>query len=312
MAALAERLGHSPDDRIAVVHVDDIGMCHASNEGAFECLDNGPATCGSLMVPCPWFEEAAARARANPGLDLGVHLTLNAEWAHYRWGPVAGRDRVRSLLDADGMLPRTLAEVMTRARPDEVEIELRAQIERALEAGVDVTHLDSHMGTVMTPPFIGIYSRLAREYRLPLFVFRPDEATLASRGMGGLAPLFAPVVDELEAEGFPIFDGFDIDSLDFPPGGGLAHNRARLERLPRGVSWLICHAARMGDELAAISADAHAREFERTFFGGAAGRQLFDEQRIRTVGMRALRDALRRNDARAPGSDAETKTRTRG
>lgn len=293
MATLAERLGFRSDDRIAVVHVDDIGMCHASNDGAFECLENGPATCGSIMVPCPWFGEAAERARANPDLDLGVHLTLNAEWPHYRWGPVAGRDRVPSLLDADGMLPRTLHEVVQNAKPAEVEVELRAQIDRALAAGVDVTHLDSHMGTVMTPPFVGIYARLAREYRLPLFILRPDEATLESRGMAGLAKLFAPVVEELAAEGVPIFDDFDIDSLDFAPGGGLAHNRARLERLSRGVTWLICHAARMGDELAAISADAHAREFERTFFGGEPGRRLVAEHGIRTTGMRALRTLMR-------------------
>ena len=86
MVTLAERLGFERDDRVAVVHVDDSGMCHASNEGGFECLENGPATCGSIMVPCPWFGEAAERARANPDLDLGVHLTLNAEWAQYRWG----------------------------------------------------------------------------------------------------------------------------------------------------------------------------------------------------------------------------------
>lgn len=293
MPTLAERLGLSATERVAVVHVDDIGMCHAANEGAFECLSNGPATCGSIMVPCPWFGEAAERARTSPGIDVGVHLTLNAEWEHYRWGPVAGRDRVRSLVDDDGMLPRTTLEVMQRARPEEVEIELRAQIDRALAAGLDVTHLDAHMGTAMMPPFVGIYARLAREYGLPLFVIRPDEATLAARGIAGLAKVFAPVVDELDAAGFPILDAFDVDSLGFAPGEGLAHNARRLAGLAPGVTYLICHAAKMSDELAAISADAHARELERTYYGGEIGRRAFAEAGVRTVGMRALRDLVR-------------------
>jgi len=162
---LAERLGFDPTDRVAIVHADDIGMCHAANEGAFEALANGPATCGSIMVPCPWFREAADHARAHPELDLGVHLTLNCEWDHYRWGPLAGRSAVPSLLDDQGFLPRTTLEVAQRARPEEVAIELRAQVERALEAGVDVTHLDSHMGTCFFPQFVEVYGGLAREFK---------------------------------------------------------------------------------------------------------------------------------------------------
>ena len=113
---LAERLGFAAEARVAIVHCDDIGMCHAANQGAFEALANGPATCGSVMVPCPGFAEAAERARALPGLDLGVHLTLNAEWPRYRWGPVAGARAVPSLLDAEGCLPRTTQETLARLR----------------------------------------------------------------------------------------------------------------------------------------------------------------------------------------------------
>jgi predicted glycoside hydrolase/deacetylase ChbG (UPF0249 family) len=268
-------------------------MCQAAKEGAFEALEKGPATCGSVMVPCPWFRDAAERARAKPELDLGVHLTLNAEWRHYRWGPVVGASAVPSLVDERGYLPRTSAEVLARARPEEVEIELRAQLERALAAGIDVTHLDAHMGTAWLPPFLGSYARLAREYRLPVFAVRPEHTDLVALGAEGTAELYRQVLDGLEADGIPILDGFNADSLRFEPGGGEAHNAARLAGLRRGVNYLICHPARDGPELAAITPDAHMRDFERRFYGGEAGRRAFEEQGLRRVGMRPLRDLMR-------------------
>jgi len=292
---LAARLGFAPGERVAVLHVDDIGMCHGANEGGFEALARGPATCGSVMVPCPWFPDAAERARANPAADLGVHLTLNSEWDRYRWGPVAPRERVPSLLDDEGYLPKTLPEVLAKARPEEVEIELRAQVERALGFGIDVTHLDAHMGTALMPPFVGIYVRLAREYRLPVFVVRPSPQQLEAQGVSAaFAKIFAPIADALERDGWPILDAFCADSLGFAPGRGLEHSRKRLDALPPGVSYFITHAAKAGDELhAATRGDAHAREFERTFWGGEAGRRELEARGIRTVGMRALRDLLR-------------------
>jgi predicted glycoside hydrolase/deacetylase ChbG (UPF0249 family) len=295
---LVERLGFAKGERVAVVHVDDIGMCHAANEGAFEALENGPATCGSVMVPCPWFAEAAVRARLDPALDLGVHLTLNSEWEHYRWGPVAGRSAVSSLLDEAGFLPRTTLETVQRARPEEVEIELRAQVERALASGIDVTHLDSHMGTCFFPPFVGIYGRLAREFDLPLFVVQPDQAALDRAGIGAALPVILRLVDEIADTGVPILDGFDANSLGFEDGDGEAHNHARLRGLAPGVSYLICHAARGGEELSAVTPDsAHQRDFERRFYGGPEGRRALESEGIRTVGMRALRDLMREGRA---------------
>jgi predicted glycoside hydrolase/deacetylase ChbG (UPF0249 family) len=245
------------------------------------------------MVPCPWFQEAAERARANPRFDLGVHLVLNSEWPHYRWGPVAGRERVPSLLDAQGFLPRTTLETVQGARPEQVEIELRAQIERALAAGIDVTHLDSHMGTVFFPPFVEIYARLAREYRLPALAVRPDKAALERAGLAGAEPLLRQVCDAFEAAGLPVLDGLDANSLDFRPGEGEAHTRRRMEGLGPGVSYLIIHPAKEGEELRAISADAHARAFEHAFYGSARGRDAFAAAGVRTVGMRALRELAR-------------------
>ncbi len=290
---LAERLGFAPDARVAVVHVDDIGMCHAANEGGFEALRNGPATCGSLMVPCPWFAEAAEWARAEPELDLGVHLTLTSEWSNYRWGPVCGRDAVPSLCAPDGRLWPTAAQVEAHARPEEAERELRAQIETALEAGIDVTHIDSHMGTAFLRPFISTYARLAREFELPLFAVLPRNIP---RDAKNLPEGLQAVLDETLAlldEGVPVLDGYDADSLSFAPGAGLEHNQKRIAALGPGVHYLICHAARGGDELEAIAPEAHCRDFERGFYGGPQGRDALAAAGVETVGMRALRELMR-------------------
>ena len=271
---LAERLGFSAKDRVAVVHCDDIGMCHAANEGAFEALANGPATCGSVMVPCPWFAEAARRARENPGLDLGVHLTLGSEYPQYRWGPVAGAAAVPSRVDEEGCFPRTAGEVVEQAKPEEVEVELRAQLERALAAGIDVTHLDAHQGTCLMPPFAPVYAALARRYRLALFIVRPDAQALALLGRESAPSLYSALID-------------------FAPGDGEAHNARRLAGLGVGINYLVCHPARGGEELSAITPDAHARDFERSFYGGDAGRRALEAAGVRSVGMRPLRDLVR-------------------
>src|SRR5690606_4509522 len=160
---LAERLGYGPEDRLLIINCDDLGACHAANVGTYEALRDGIATSATLMVPCPWSREAAARYR---GEDVGVHLTLNAEYDLYRWGPIT---RAPSLLDGDGGFPRTVTDVWEHADLDEVRRELRAQIERAILWGFDVSHLDSHMGTLqLRPEFFDVYLDLAVEFELPI------------------------------------------------------------------------------------------------------------------------------------------------
>lgn len=293
MSTLAERLGFAATDRVAIIHADDIGMSHAANEGAFEALAKGPATCGSVMVPCPWFNEAARRAREHPEFDLGVHLTLTAEFSDYRWGPVSARAAVPSLLDAEGHLPRTAREAIGAAKADEIRAELRAQLTRALEAGIDVTHIDAHMGTCFYPPAFEAYVDLALEFRLPAFLVRPARELTDSMGLAPFAEQMRRVVERAASAGMPIVDAVDFDSLGFEPGQGEAHNHARLDALAPGVTYLICHPAKAGEELGAITDSAHAREFERTFYGGEAGRRALAERGIRTVGMRALRELMR-------------------
>ena len=178
----AERLGHPRDAKLVILHADDLGVAHSENAASLDALDKGAINSGSVMMPTPWVTEIAEYAKRNPNADLGLHLTLNSEWRSYRWGGLAPRDRVPSLHDADGTFPRETRTTAQRAKQDEVERELRAQIERAHAIGIRPTHLDSHMAALYeTPELFATYLKVARAYKLPFlhFIGRPSPANVA-------------------------------------------------------------------------------------------------------------------------------------
>jgi chitin disaccharide deacetylase len=161
--SLAERLGHAPDAKLLIISCDDLGSCHAANVGVYSALRDGVATCASLMVPAPWARHAAA---AYDGDDLGVHLTLNCEHESYRYGPIT---HAPSLLSGEGGFPRDVPDLWEHADPAEVLRECRAQIERALAWGIDVSHLAPHLTSItLRPEFFDVYLELAIEFRLPV------------------------------------------------------------------------------------------------------------------------------------------------
>ena len=161
-----ERLGHPASARLLILHADDLGMSRSVNRATFEALEKGWITSASVLVPCPWFPDVARWAKAHPEADLGIHLALNSEWTGYRWGPLSSRDKVPSLLDPDGYLPLEETAVVARAKPAEVEAELRAQVDKARAAGVRISHLDSHMATLFrTPELFAVYRGLGVHLR---------------------------------------------------------------------------------------------------------------------------------------------------
>ena len=163
MTELAERLGYDSDTRLVIVSCDDLGSCHAANEGVYRALRDGFATCASVMVPAPWARHAALEYS---GEDIGVHLTLNAEHPVYRWGPITHSP---SLLSGDGGFPRDIDDLWEHADPEEVRRECRAQIERAILWGFDVSHLAPHLTAItLRPEFFDVYLDLAIEFRLPI------------------------------------------------------------------------------------------------------------------------------------------------
>lgn len=173
--SIAERLGYPANAKLLILHADDLGAAHSVNMASFDALDKGAISSASVMIPTPWIAEVAAYARTHPNADLGLHLTLNAEWETYKWGSVESKDKVASLLDSAGTFPSETAPVAAKAKPLEVERELRAQIDRALALGIRPTHVDSHMGALFTTPeLIATYVKVARAYGLPFLALRGD------------------------------------------------------------------------------------------------------------------------------------------
>ncbi|HKK43099.1 MAG TPA: polysaccharide deacetylase family protein, partial [Bacteroidales bacterium] len=166
---LAQMLGYPADTKLLIIHADDMGLCQSVNEACETAFGNNSITSGSIMMPCPWAYDIALWTKNHPGLDVGIHLTLTAEWDHYKWGGVSSSDQVSSLLDSNGYFYPTVEALGKAAKPEEAAKELRAQIDRAISLGVNPTHIDTHMGSVMaTPALVKIYLSLADEYHLPV------------------------------------------------------------------------------------------------------------------------------------------------
>ncbi len=233
---LAQRLGYPADAKLVVINADDLGSCHSANVGVFECLATGTVTSASLMVPCPWAREASSRYR---GEDIGVHLTLNAEYELYRWGPIT---YAPSLLGGDGGFPRTMQDVWDHADLDEVRRECRAQIERAILWGFDVSHLDAHMGTLqLRPEFFDVYLELAVTFGLPLRMVSAS----TERYLGFPARAVA-------AEAGAVFS----DHLRLVPGVGSRQTfEKELRTLRAGVTEFLLHPAVGSAELRSLATD---------------------------------------------------------
>ncbi len=305
MNAALKKLGFGPRDRVVVLHADDLGMCQATVSAFADLVEFGLMSSASTMVPCPWFLGAARYCREHPQVDVGVHLTLNSEWATYRWPPLSTRDPASGLLDDEGYLPRRQQPVFDRAPAAAVEQEVRAQVRRAVAAGIDVTHVDTHMGTVAHPRFLPAYAQVALEHGVPCFALHLDEnGWRRRRGFDGeSAAAAARLVQELEARGMPLFD--HMTSLPLHESHDrLAAAKARLDALPPGLSLFIFHPAQDTPELRAITADWPSRVADYQVFTSAALRDYVRAAGIQVIGYRPLRDLLRSSLGTSGGATA--------
>jgi chitin disaccharide deacetylase len=284
--SLAERLGYARDAKLVIVHADDLGMTHSVNAASMKGLESGLVNSASIMVPCPWFPEMADYVKTHPDTDFGLHLTLTSERVFYRWGPVAPRDRVPSLVDSNGYFHLNWTGTV-RIDAKEVELELRAQIERALAMGVRPTHLDSHQYRLFQNGAEIFQSalRVAHEYKLPVFMVRD---WFADR----------PYLESSLSAGDLVVDHTVTIEPGVAPEKWADFYTKALKNLQPGVTVFIIHLAFDDDEMRAATRERDTwgsawRQRDFNFFTSAEFRALVEEQNIKLVTWRELAHAAK-------------------
>ena len=277
---LAERLGYGPQAKLLIVHTDDLGMAHSVNAASIKAMESGLVNSASIMVPTPWFLQIADWAKKNPKADLGLHLTLTSEWTPYRWGPVLPKDHIPSLIDEAGYFYLTEDVVAAKAKPHEVEAEIRAQIERAKSFGIQPTHLDSHMRTLLqNATLLEVFLRVARDYKLPVGVWRE----IAEQ------PDFAPLFREDDA----ILDWLETIGPEVPAEGWGAWYTNVIRNLEPGVTELVIHCGYDHPEMQAATHEhpnwgSAWRQRELDFLTSETFRRLLKDNGVQLVTWREI------------------------
>ncbi|MCA0453189.1 MAG: polysaccharide deacetylase family protein [Chloroflexi bacterium] len=289
-----KKLGLADNDRAVIIHVDDVGMCEATLSAYDDLMDFGLISSAAVMVPCPWFPQTAAYCRKHPEVDMGVHLTLTSEWDGYRWAPISTADLASGLIDDEGYFYRRQPPVQERGTPEAARTEMKAQIDRALAAGIDATHTDSHMGTIAHEKFLPAYVELATAYKLPpTILFRGDKVGFRARGLGDeLATMAADASEKAELGGIPLLDhefGLPLDR----PQERLGQAKQAFSNLQPGITHFYIHAAKDTPELRAIAPDWESRVADYETFLSSELRDFIRNQGIHVIGNRVLRDLMR-------------------
>ena len=291
--SIIEKLGFDASDKVVIFHIDDMGFSHASNVASFECLDFGIASCGSILVPAPWFLEVASICRDNPKYDVGIHLTFTCEYDLYRWRALSSVDPKSGLLDSEKSLWRTSEEAIANVTVAAAELEMRAQIQMALDNGIDITHIDTHMGTVIDPKFLPIYLKMTREFNVPAFLPRVNKEMLIEVGLGDTADVIIKMFSQLEAKGVPMLDHIIIDT------GGEYTDKTEyycklFAEIKPGLTHFLFHPAKMSPELEGITPDSAGwRDQDYKAFKDPRLKECVEKNDITIIGYRKIRDYLR-------------------
>jgi predicted glycoside hydrolase/deacetylase ChbG (UPF0249 family) len=285
---LAEKLGYAKDVRLLIVHADDVGETHSVNAATFEALESGYVNSASLMVPCPWFSEAADFAKTHPDADLGLHLTLTSERVYYRWGPTAPQDQVASLVDGNGYFHHDW-EQHPPIDAKQVETELRAQIQRAMAMGVRPTHLDSHQYRLIEngKELFAVFLKLGHEFRLPIFVAREWFVQYPY--------LESTLIEPQDV----VLDHTVTISPDVTPEKWADFYRQALKNLQPGITEFVIHLGFDNEELRAATREratwgAAWRQRDYDFFSSAEFRSLLGQQHIKLITWRELAEVAKR------------------
>lgn len=285
----AERLGWPRGSRVVIFHVDDAGMSYDSNMGTIQAMEKGVATSTSVMMPCPWVPQFAAYVQEHPQIDVGVHLTLNAEWKNYRWGPVAGRSVVPGLVDPQGYLWRGVEQTAVNGSPDEFEAEIRAQLDKALAMGIQPTHLDSHMGTCFQMPFIERYVKLGIEKQIPVMIFGGHLQHVGEE-VGAFRPMLMILAATVWNAGLPVLDDLVTQPTKAADYDGRKRELIELLRtMQPGVTQIIVHCTATTEVFQHISGSGPARQAELNLMLNPEVRSFIKDQGIVLTTWRELK-----------------------
>ena len=287
---LAELLGYPRDSKLLIIHADDMGLAHSVNMACIKAFDNKSITSGSIMVPCPWAPEIEAWVKDHPGIDVGIHLTITSEWDLYKWGGITPADQITSLLDKNNYFYPSVENLGKVAKGAEAEKELRAQIDRAIASGVQPTHLDTHMGSVLAnPELIKIYLNLSEIYHLPILFpraylswFQPDMAK------------------SMESKVFLIDNLFMLEPKMITAKWIDAYKKA-IETMKPGLNQMIVHLAIDNDEMQAITKghDDYGsawRQHDLDMISSPEFKELLKTNHIILIGWRQIRDLMKTTD----------------
>lgn len=287
-----QRLGFSETDKILIIHTDDIGMCQATIDAYADLYSAGTISSGAVMVPCPWFLSPVEYARAYPQTDLGVHLTLTSEWKTYRWRPISTSDPASGMIDREGFFYHWREEAQEYGNPSAVGKELEAQIQAAISAGMQPTHVDTHMYTLIHPKYLETYLNTAYRFGLPAMMVRASTEEFQQMGMDlPDAERAARLVSDLEEEGFPMLDKKVVLKLDSPVER-FDQVKAVFSKLEAGITHFMIHPAKDTPELRAIAPDWLCRVADYETFLGENVPKLVKDLGLQVIGYREIQQLM--------------------
>ena len=287
-----KKLGLADTDRVAIIHTDDIGMCQSNVEAFAELWEAGIISSGAIMYPCSWSNAAIQLCQNNPKIDMGVHLTLTSEWKSYRWGPISTRNPRSGLMDEEGYFYRTTADAQKHGKPAAVKVELQAQLDRALRAGLRPTHIDTHMGSVATAKFMNAYIQLAKKNKLPPMIFRMNEEEWRAAGLDSItAKLAAGLILRLEEQQVPLLDHLMQVPLEWSEEH-TERTKNVLSALEPGITHFIIHPNKDTPELRSIAPDWRARVANYEDFKSDEIRKHIQNIGLKVIGYRALAELM--------------------
>lgn len=286
---LAEKLGYKADDKLLIIHSDDVGVAHSENLGTLLAMKSGAVNSASIMMPCPWVSEIATYAKNNNKADFGLHLTLTSEWETMKWSPVASKDKVKSLINNEGFFYDNCTDFQKNAKIEEVEIELRTQIEQAILMGIKPTHIDTHMGCLSySAELKNLYLKLGSEYKIPAMIGKGSMQSATSETKALITN--KDLILEKIITAYP---------SDFESGMANYYEKI-LRNLSAGVQVLLIHTAFDDAEMQALTIN-HAdwgskwRQDDFDFFTSEKCKELIKKENIKLVTWREIQEVIYKN-----------------